>query len=504
MCGLPTGTGKSLVIAMFCYRVLTMWASQRIAMLTHDKKLIQQNRDELLSLWPQAPVGIYSTGLKKKEAAMPIVFGGVASLHRNPKVLGHRDILIIDECHLLSPDENTMYQKIIKELKELNPYLKVIGFSATLYRMRQGSLADNGLFTDICYDMTTEDKFNLLVAEGFICPLFTKPTRTEIDVTGVQLNNQGEFKEDQLATRLEKVLYQGAIEACELGKDRHTWLAFACNEDTTEKLASMLNYNGVRTTAVYSKLGDEECDKRIAAYKRGDYRCIVNMKMLTTGFNLKRIDYLIDMAPTRSPGLHVQKCGRGTRISEHKIDCLYADFARNTARNGPINNPRLPTKPGAQAGEMPTKNCPKCGVMNHATARECWNSECKHKFEMKVWITPDASTDPIMSGEKPEIEYFEVMYVSYAKHQKRNEPEKKPTLKVTYICGMKSFTEWISIQADGYAGRRAKDWWRQRAGFDPPTTVDEALKMTGHLKKPSAIRVWTNRGKYAEIRGYEY
>jgi DNA repair protein RadD len=79
---LPTGTGKSIVIAEFVRRVLQTWPGQRIIMLTHVKELIAQNAAKLQSIWPNAPMGIYSAGLNSRDMMMPIVFGGVQSVSK--------------------------------------------------------------------------------------------------------------------------------------------------------------------------------------------------------------------------------------------------------------------------------------------------------------------------------------------------------------------------------------------------------------------------------------
>ena len=99
---LPTGTGKSVIIGGFVESALRQWPWQRVVMLTHVKELIEQNARKLLDIWPTAPMGIYSAGLKRKDIAQPIIFGGVASVVKNVGLLGHRDLVLIDECPWLS------------------------------------------------------------------------------------------------------------------------------------------------------------------------------------------------------------------------------------------------------------------------------------------------------------------------------------------------------------------------------------------------------------------
>jgi DNA repair protein RadD len=180
---MPTGTGKSVVIALFLYEVFCMWPNQRVVMATHDKRLIEQNADELREMWPLAPVGIFSAGLKMRQANMPIVFGGVKTMVNDVQALGWRDLMLIDECHLLSPKDDSDYQKLIFELLKINPKMKVIGLTATPFRMRQGYITDGGIFSEIAYDITSKENFNRLVAEGFLCPLYPKATQIEMDMS---------------------------------------------------------------------------------------------------------------------------------------------------------------------------------------------------------------------------------------------------------------------------------------------------------------------------------
>ena len=240
VCAMPTGTGKSLVIAEFIRRLFSYWPNQRIMMMTHVKELISQNAEKLQGQWPNAPLGIYSAGLSSREHAMPIIFGGVQSASKfieralkeqgvpdHMKHFGFRDLLLIDECHLLSPEEDTKYWYVITELKKINPLLKVIGFTATPYRMKQGMITDGGIFDDICFDITDYESFNRLIAEGFLAPLIPKRTSFEIDVSNVSLT-AGQYNDKQLqaATDKEEITSQAVRETIEYGQDRQSWLTF--------------------------------------------------------------------------------------------------------------------------------------------------------------------------------------------------------------------------------------------------------------------------------------
>lgn len=513
ICALPTGTGKSIVIGNFVRKIFELWPNQRVMMLTHVKELIQQNAEKLQKIWPTAPIGIYSAGLKSRDMIMPIVFGGVQSVAKaiqrsaedintppHMRHFGYRDLILIDECHLLSPNEDTMYQYVIAELKKINPYLKVIGFSATPYRLKQGMLTDEGLFTDVCYDVTGIEAFNRLIAEGYLAPLIPKQTATQIDLSEVGLS-AGDYNGKQLQNAVDKdeVTYSAVKEIVEHGYNRQSWLVFASGVDNSEHIAAMLQSFGIAAASSHSKLSSAENDKRIAAFKSGELRALVNNNKLTTGFDHPPIDLIGMLRPTMSPGLWVQMLGRGTRPSEGKDNCLVLDFAGNTKRLGPINDPVKPRKPGKGApGEAPVRICDMCGVYNHASARHCCNCGQEFSFETKLFET--ASNAELIRSDLPIVEFFPVQRVLYNLHEKEGAP---PSIKVSYFCGFQMFNEWICLEHSGFAGKKARDWWLDRHYEAPPKSTVEALQRTTELRMPARLRVWTNK-KHPEVLGYEF
>ena len=505
---LPTGTGKALVIAMLIRKVLSQWSNQRFLVLTHVKELIQQNYDELQLYWPGAPAGICSAGLKQRDTALPIIFGGVGSVVSNPEAFGWRDIVIVDECHLLSPNDSTQYQKIIKKLKEINPYLRIIGLSATPFRMGQGLVTNDGIFTDICFDATDYESFNRLIYEGFLSPLVARPTSTIFDVSGVKIQ-RGDFVQGQVEKVVDRPeLTQAALtEICHYGRDRRAWLIFASGVSHAEHVNDALKQFGVRTAVVHSKMKASLRDERIRAYKAGELRCLVNNDVLTTGFNYRPIDLIAMLRWTTSPGLWVQIAGRGTRPSPEtgKQNCLLLDFAQNTRRLGPINDPRIPKAKGKGTGDVPVKICPQCGVYQHARVTVC--DFCGHVFDIATKLVGRSSEQEPIRADEQVIEYFNVNSVAYRKHEKVDKP---PSLKVSYFCSpvgggniARMFAEWVCLEHTSYAGRTASNWWKQRHPKEPPATVDEALGLTRELTTPKRIRVLLS-SKFPEILGAEF
>ena len=171
-----------MIPAIFIQRIIHYYPNQRFLLLTHVSELIKQNSEVMREVWPNAPLGIFSAGLKQKQPFFPIVYAGIQSAIRDPSRFGHRDIIFIDEAHLISQDESSQYLTFLAVMKLINPAVKIIGLTATPFRMGQGLLTDEGLFTDIIQDLTSVDEFNRLIADGYLCPLIPKRTKVELDV----------------------------------------------------------------------------------------------------------------------------------------------------------------------------------------------------------------------------------------------------------------------------------------------------------------------------------
>ena len=96
-------------------------ADQRILIVTHVRELIAQNHAEMIGLWPEAPAGIYSAGLGKREAQARVLFAGIQSIHRRAHEIGHTDLVLIDEAHLIPGNSSTMYRRFLDALQRSIP-----------------------------------------------------------------------------------------------------------------------------------------------------------------------------------------------------------------------------------------------------------------------------------------------------------------------------------------------------------------------------------------------
>lgn len=497
---LPTGTGKSVVIAEFCRQTLSQWPDTKIIVVTHVRELIKQNYDELKSLWPEAPAGINSAGLGKREYHPSIVFCGIQSVHKHATKFTKVDLVLVDEAHLIPRKTNTMYQKFLKTLKVMNPHLRVIGLTATPYRLDSGLLCSgkDALFNDVSYEAPLSD----MVKEGYLTKLVSKEPKTKLDVSGVSIRG-GEFIPGELERAVDKKdTNEAAVrEIVTFGQQRKSWLLFCSGIDHTNHIAELIRSYGVTCETIFGETPKAERDRIVADFKAGRIQALASMGVLTTGFNAPTVDLLALLRPTQSVGLYVQIMGRGMRNHPGKADCLVLDFAGNVARHGPVDriNPKKPRK-STEEGVAPTKTCPECKSIVHAAAMECL--DCGYEWPPReVEIDRTATTLPVMAAAIPE-QWVKVNAVAYRRHKKNGGLD---SMRVEYRSGLVVYQEWICFDHKGYPLEKARKWWQRRMtgpGVLPTDTTD-ALAKAHTLMKPDEIQVRKN-GKYTEITGFRF
>jgi DNA repair protein RadD len=492
---IPTGGGKSPVLTTFIKEAIGAWPETRVLCLVHVKELIEQSFKTLMRIWPEAPATIYSAGLGQKDLRGQIVFGSIQSIYKRAYGLQRVDLVIVDEAHMIPHSGDGMYRKLLVELLQINPYLKVIGFTATPYRLGTGLLTegDNAIFDAECYDISIRE----LIELGFLCPPVSKSMGTRFDLAGVRTQG-GEFVNKDLALAVDQdAITRAAVdEIVAYGQDRRSWLVFGVGVEHALRLRDEIRARGIRAETITGDTLDRERTQLVAAYRDGRIRCLTNCDVLTTGFDAPQTDLLAVLRPTKSAGLWVQMVGRGTRLAPGKTNCLVLDFGENTARFGPIDmiKPKGKTKGG---GAAPIKQCPECESIVFAGLREC--PDCGYEFPFdNEKVRHTASTAPLLSTQAGAVEWVEVSDVGYARHEK---PGKPPSLKVIYRCGLRWHNEWVCFEHDGYARRKAVDWWRKRApGVAVPDTVTEAMDNAQALAKPKEIAIRPN-GRFTEIMG---
>ena len=497
---MPTGTGKSVVLAEFLREALHNWPDTRVVALTHVKELIEQNFKAMIRAWPEAPAGIYSAGLNRRDLNAQIMFAGIQSIHRRAYQVQRCDLILIDEAHLLNKSDTGMYRKFLKQIKDINPDLKIVGLTATPFRMDQGMLTEgeDAIFTDIAIDIPLLDMIN----QGYLVPLIPKQTKTQLDVSNVHIRG-GEFKADELEAAVNTdEANEGAVEEivkAGIEGERGSWLIFCSGLRHAANITRLIQDKGITCEMVSGDMPPADRERVLREFKEGKIRCVTNMNVLTTGFDAPGVDLIGMLRPTKSQSLYVQMLGRGTRLAEGKEDCLVLDFAGNTRRHGPVDTVRA-RSPGKKddLGVAPTKTCPECNTIVATATMEC--PDCGHIFPPpEVKITKKADDAPILSSQIVSS-WLKVNDVTYRKHNKIGKP---PSLMVSYQCGVMEHREWICLEHEGYAREKAQKWWLKRDPSGCPRTIDDALVFSSRLKKPIEIRVRPD-GKYTTIEAYKF
>lgn len=503
---IPTGGGKTPVIATICRDAVNLW-NGRVVILAHVKELLEQAADKLRAIAPDVPVGIYSAGLRRKDLGYAVTIAGIQSIYQKACDLGPVDLVIVDEAHLIPPDGEGMYRQFLSDAKVVNPHMRVIGLTATPYRMKTGMICSpDTILNEICYEIGVRE----LIVQGWLSPLRTKAGAAKVDTSELHVRG-GEFiageVEDLMDT--DALVEAACAEIVEHTTDRRSVLIFTSGIRHGEHVVRMLRErHGVDCGFVEGNTPGRVRDRFIERFKAGDLQFLANVNVLTTGFDAPNVDCVAMLRPTLSPGLYYQMVGRGFRIHPGKNDCLVLDFGGNVLRHGPVDQIKLRT-PGTGDGEAPAKECPECSAVIATGYAVC--PECGHEFPQpeREKHSATATDAGVLSGQVTNTKYS-VMDVFYTVHTKRDAPPDAPrTLRVDYQVGFGHFEpEWVCFEhpRDGYARRKAGQWWRARSNAPVPDTAEEAsnLANNGALAPTTSITVRRVTGeKFARIVEHE-
>ena len=511
---IPTAGGKTPIVCKLVDRILSENPNENILILSHVKEILEQDHDALREFfeWDEeadclsdySQIGVYSSGLKRKEIKK-ITVAGIQSVWRKPELFKKFGKIIIDECHLITTTQTGMYRSFLGELTA-----NYIGLTATPYRTGHGYIhkGKDALFNDLAYDLTSFENFNRLTDEGFLSPLYSRRTKLSMGDLKFKII-AGDFSQKDMSAKLDrdKITYAAVKETIKFGAKYKRWLFFAIDIKHAENITKKLNDSGVSAIAIHSNMEGDRA-QALADSKAGKYRAVVNVDILTTGYNDPQIDLIVLMRPTKSPIIHVQTIGRGLRVHPDKDHCLVLDFAGNCARLGPINDVQVKEKGDkleGNGGPM-VKDCPECMMQNHLSAKICINCGFKFPTKEKLKADADANAEVVRKApvekkvEKTYVEpaWFDVSEVNFSVVKSRgNKPD---SFVVKYKCGLTSFSEPVCLDHSGYAKYMAQFWlknhWIVGSG-KVPQDVSGIMRAAKEekLKIPERIKVDTN-GKF--------
>jgi DNA repair protein RadD len=492
---LPTGSGKSLVIAEIARRAVTDYGG-RVLVLQHRKELITQNADKVRKLI-SIPVGEYSAGLRRFATAEDIVLCGIQSVYNKASLFDVRNLILIDEAHLCSANDESMYQTFFNDMRTVNPNIRLIGLTATPYRTGEGALCKaDGVFQKLVYNAPIKQ----LMEEDFLCRVTNKPAIHEVNTSGLHMR-YGEF----IAKEVDNLF--GGMATAEACKEilvacigRHSIMVFCSSVKHAEGVvATFRTLTDDRVEMVEGNTSPLERAAILDGFVKQSIRILVNVDVLTTGFDAPCVDAIAILRATASPGLFAQIVGRGLRTHVSKTNCLVLDFGENIKRHGPIDAIDF-GKPRAAKGETlevddDGKECPNCQLVVPSRKQLC---ECGFRFAVREPNHEQQADTQAQIISEPER--FEVEAVVYSRHQKQ---DKTPSLRVDYRLASDGnleniISEWICLEHVGFARRKAETWWKLRCELEVPASVDDALRVTKAVAVPKSI-VAVREGKFWRV-----
>ncbi|ELB2165469.1 DEAD/DEAH box helicase [Vibrio parahaemolyticus] len=362
---LPTGAGKSLVIAE-----LARLAKGRVLVLAHVKELVEQNHAKYEGYGLKG--AIFSAGLGRKETDQQVVFASVQSVVRNLDSFKNQfSLLVIDECHRVPDDKNSSYQKVITHLRELNPGIKVLGLTATPYRLGMGWIyqyhtrgqvrtEESRFFRDCIFELP----IRYLLDENFLTParMMDAPVLS-YDFSQLTPANTGRYKEaemDMVIDKAKRATPQIVEQIIQYARERKGVMIFAATVRHAQEIHGLLPEG--ETAIVIGDTPTPERDAIIQAFKNREIKYLVNVSVLTTGFDAPHVDLIAILRPTESVSLYQQIVGRGLRLSEGKNECLVLDYAGNSYD---LYQPEVGDPKPDSTSEIITIPCPACGFNNN-------------------------------------------------------------------------------------------------------------------------------------------
>ncbi len=491
----PTAAGKSLILGQMIKEACA-YPGTRIYVLSHLKELLEQDAEELLKLDPHADFGFYSAGIGQKNLRRQVTFAGIQSVYQQANNAPPPDIIFVDECHLIPKKATTRYGAFLKDIKKLNPKVKIVGLSATPYRLDSGMLTEgkDAIFDGISYDIPVLD----LIEQGYLSPIISKGGIQKIDLSNVHKRG-GEYIESELATAASDpdLVKAACAEIVDLGENRKSWIIFASGVDHANMIKHEMDMHEVESEVITGTTSKVDRARLLKDHKSGKLKCLIGIGVLTTGFNSPATDLVALLRATMSTALYVQMVGRGMRIAQGKTDCLLLDYGNNVIEHGPIDKVN-PTKGGGGDGdgEAPAKECPDCQAIVFAGCQQC--PMCGHAFPPPELNHNSRAFGGAVMSDQVEPEWLDVTDVWYSRHQKKDKPD---SVKVAYSCGLTTINEWLCPEHGGYAQQRyvSRRMW---LGATADTT-NEALDEAEGWNRPSRILV-KPKGKYFDIVQFDY
>jgi len=376
----PTGSGKSHIISAIAGDLHTISGGKKVLCLAPSAELVTQNREKYLATGN--PASIMSASAGANCMRHPVVFGTPGTVKNRIRAFG-RDFcaVVLDEAHRITPT----VKAIIERLREQNPKLRVIGLSATPYRLGSGYIYEmneqgqpmgehackDPYFTALVYSIQAKE----LIDNGYLTPpVIGQIGADNYETLGLEVNRMGNFN----SAEVDKAFHGHGRKTSRIiadvvakSRDRNGVMIFAATVQHAQECMASLPPG--LSAIVTGATGKDERRRILQRFKAKEIKYLVNVSVLTTGFDAPHVDVIAILRATESVSLLQQIIGRGLRIDDDKDDCLVLDYAENLERHcpdGDIFNPEI--KAGMASGEASyiEAECAECGITNTFSARK--------------------------------------------------------------------------------------------------------------------------------------
>lgn len=370
----PTGSGKSWIAAAIAHELKKI-SGKKVLVLAPNGELVQQNYEKYLVTGE--PASIFSASRGMKDLRHDVVFGSPLTVANSINKFGSQfGVVILDEAHLVTQT----VKDIVAKLTEINPKLRLIGMTATPYRLKEGRIynydQDGALVNEnidsYFHSLVCSIDPYTLIERGFLCPPITEYIEEHYNTSGLVLNSRGQWDSktvDAAFVGHGRKTSMIVADVVEKSRNRQGVLFFAATIKHAEEIFESLpkDISRIITGATPKK----EREEILNEFKKKKIKYLVNVAVLTTGFDAPHVDVIAVLRATESAALYQQIIGRGLRPLEGKDNCLILDYAENIKRHFPDGNifePEIKNKTKSDGVEIQCE-CPTCNNKNIFKAR---------------------------------------------------------------------------------------------------------------------------------------
>lgn len=378
---LPTGAGKSIIVAEIASTLNKISKGKHVLCIVPSKELLEQNAEKIRATGNE--VSLFSASVGETCLQNALVVGTPVSIKNQLERFGSQFCaVIIDECHKITPT----VKEIIDQLQVFNERLRVIGLSATPYRLGSGYVYKHDLrgvalhesktrepyFHKLIYKITARD----LIQDGYLCQPIVGAIHSEhYETLNMQVNAMGNFSKEDIDRAYHgkgRLTAEIVADVINQSKDRQGVLFFAA---TVQHAGEIMESLPPELSAIVT--GSTSANQReiiLLKFKAKIIKYLVNVAVLTTGFDAPHCDVVAILRATESASLLQQIIGRGLRLSDGKDNCLVLDYAENIERHcpdGDVFNPDIKTSNAVDFdGEYLIARCPDCDLLNEFKPRK--------------------------------------------------------------------------------------------------------------------------------------